>query len=74
MTKDSIFNSYIYSTVTHVHEVKVYFIFRYTVTEPVDNAWGIETENGTWNGMIGRVIRKVQNEILSLHDKRFLTI
>lgn len=32
--------------------------FRYTVEEPPDKAWGILT-NGSWNGMIGMLQRKV---------------
>ena len=27
---------------------------------PSDGAWGMETLNGTWNGMIGQLLRNVR--------------
>jgi hypothetical protein len=31
----------------------------YEVIEPPDLLWGIEQEDGTWNGMIAQVMNKV---------------
>ncbi len=34
--------------------------FRYTITQPPDGKWGGENADGTWNGMVGMVIRGVK--------------
>lgn len=32
--------------------------FTYEVIEPEDGKWGVEIGNGSWNGMIGEVMRE----------------
>ena len=38
----------------------IFVIFRYVVNEPKDNAWGTLEADGTWNGIIGQLSRKVR--------------
>jgi hypothetical protein len=32
---------------------------RYSVVRPPDGKWGGQDENGTWDGMIGMIVRQV---------------
>ncbi|XP_022252075.1 glutamate receptor U1-like, partial [Limulus polyphemus] len=47
--------------------------FSYRLLEPYDGQWGKELDNGTWNGMIGMVIRKevdLAASSITMTDKR----
>ena len=33
--------------------------YRYTIHRPPDGQWGTQEPNGSWNGMIGQIVRKV---------------
>ncbi len=37
-------------------------IFRYTVKEPPDGAWGSDLGNGNFNGMVGMIQRGVSTQ------------
>ena len=37
----------------------VYSLFSYTLVEPPDGKYGAPEDNGTWNGMVGMLMRGV---------------
>ena len=41
--------------------------FTYEIYPSPDGLYGAETENGTWNGIIGELINKVSAKIIMLH-------
>ena len=43
-----------------LNELKRSLKFTYDIYSSPDGKYGIETENGTWNGMIGELLREVQ--------------
>jgi hypothetical protein len=45
-------------------EYYVYILLcSYDIVEPADNLYGSREKNGTWNGMVGMVMRKVRSQI-----------
>ena len=38
--------------------------FTYNIYSTPDGKYGIETENGTWNGMIGELLNEVSKQIV----------
>lgn len=57
------FEYYYLSNVYHISVLK--FLLRYTIEEPADGAWGIYS-NGSWNGMIGMLQRKVKKKLICI--------
>jgi hypothetical protein len=41
--------------------------FSYTVVRPADRKWGCLDENGTWNGMMGMMVRKEADIALGMY-------
>ncbi|KAF2349443.1 Ionotropic glutamate receptor L-glutamate and glycine-binding domain [Trinorchestia longiramus] len=37
--------------------------FTYTVIQPPDGAWGLAQQDGSWTGMVGQVVRKVNAKV-----------
>ena len=53
-------NSYMVFFCVAFHCCIVFLVHcRYTYIVPADKGWGLETQNGSWNGMIGQLQRKV---------------
>ncbi|XP_076314972.1 glutamate receptor ionotropic, delta-2-like [Tachypleus tridentatus] len=53
--------------------IKMAYGFSYKLVEPYDGQWGKNLDNGTWNGMIGMVIRKevdLAASSITMMDKR----
>jgi hypothetical protein len=40
--------------------------FEWTIHQVRDKSYGSQLENGTWNGMVGELIRHVSNHAISL--------
>ena len=43
--------------------------FTYHITPSPDGFFGVETINGSWNGMIGELLNKVRNKKQTLPDR-----
>ena len=45
--------------------VNIKYVFcRYDVIESVDGNWGMKEANGSWNGMVGMILRRVSRIII----------
>lgn len=47
-----------------LNELARYFKFTYEIYVSPDGLYGSETENGTWNGMIGELLNEVPKDIV----------
>ena len=47
-----------------LNELKRSLKFTYDIYSSPDGKYGIETENGTWNGMIGELLSEVSKHIV----------
>jgi len=59
------------------HALQEFYNLTYTVLMPKDDSYGIETANGSWNGIIGMVINKVADigvQALSITVSRYQVI
>lgn len=51
-------------------EYYVYILLcSYDIVAPADNLYGSQEKNGTWNGMVGMVMRKVRSHITYIQEE-----
>ena len=58
---------YVYNTsISNYNVNSLPLIISYQIKESIDGKWGLRNSNGTWNGMVGMVLRGVSKHVCVL--------